>query len=268
MKEKYKITRNSLIRELLRSGSLMYVFISLFWLIPDIQFCFALGFISGTVRSESGIPLSGVKVKAIVFEGQYQYISTFTDENGDYKIDSLDICKYILRTFNTLDYMDEYYDNVYAKADAYVFKILHNSEFQNIDFELCNDGGGYIEGTVLIEGSTTPIEGVSMQFINTNTRMEHIARSGTDGYYKSSLLPLGTYYIFGYGAPKGYFSEYFDNKEVMNTADVVAVSEAGICITANFELKEIKSGIAGNVYIEETGDPIDDAWVIAYSPAW
>ena len=62
--------------------------IILIFLFPNISLASQFGRISGFVFSETGAPLENVKVRAIVYEGQYQLIYTHTDQNGYYLLDS------------------------------------------------------------------------------------------------------------------------------------------------------------------------------------
>ncbi|MBN1351937.1 carboxypeptidase regulatory-like domain-containing protein [candidate division KSB1 bacterium] len=240
--------------------------IILIFLFPNISLSSQFGRISGFVFSETGAPLENVKVRAIVYEGQYQLIYTHTDQNGYYLLDSLNVGKYQLRTLNESGYLDEFYDNVFDQKEASVFKILQGSDIQNINFELSSNGGAIIDGEVRDEITSNAIVGITVKFINAATKMEHATSTNQKGYFRSPILTPGAYHIYVDGSIKSYASEYYDNKYNIEDADTVVLSQVGAIRTVNFRLKAIKSGITGSVFEELTGAPIDDAWVVAYSP--
>lgn len=241
----------------------LILIVNFIWLILNISICLAANSISGTVRNEDGQALYGVRVQAIVYGGPYQYFAVLTDENGNYSFDNLSVGKYILRTYNQLGYMDEFYDNVYEEQEASILKLIKNTKVKDINFVL-NQKGGHIRGKIMVRKLQTPIEGVGVIFINKHTLTDFLTYSEANGHFKSPALPIGNYFVLAYGSPKGYISEYYNNKNYLEEADTVNVDLSNKAFI-NFELDK-GSVITGKVYEAETLDPITDARVVIYTP--
>lgn len=143
----------------------------------DFQLEKGIYHIEGKVTDMSGAPLVGVLVKETY---QNSGISTYTDDNGEYKLDltpySDDVNKYILTASKTNYYQQEYTINLSTKDYG---------RTSNVNFQLGN-GVFHIEGKVTDQNGQ-PLSDVLIK--ETYHNMGTSAYSDHTGYYKLDLVP-------------------------------------------------------------------------------
>ncbi len=184
-------------------------------------------FIRGRVTNESGDALAQVFVSASVFGGpcceSYFGVSGAT---GDYAMpvrQNVDVKVAFFPPFGS-DLLFEYYNNKpdFGTADVVPVRVI---DVPSINAEL--ERGGRVSGTV------TDAAGAAISGVNVNVQTETgafvaFARTANDGGYSVVLRP-GRYKV-AFFPPFGsaLLFEYYNNKFLLDTADVVAVGTAAV----------------------------------------
>jgi hypothetical protein len=208
------------------------------------------GRISGTITdAATSQPLSGVYVYVYNASGvQITYGST--DGSGVYASRSgLPTGTYYARTYNSLGYADELYDNIPCPGGMCTLTsgtpvaVTAGATRTGVDFAL--PLGGRISGTVRDSGASAPLAGVTVYIYN--SAGTHVAYGSSDSsgtYLSYSVLAPGTYYARTLGA-LGYVDELYDDIACPGGACVVTVG-TGIIVTGGTTTTGIDFALAPN----------------------
>ncbi len=234
-----------------------------------INFALALGGrISGTVTDVStSLPLGGVPVRVYNALGSSMGTAT-TNASGVYTASmGLPAGTYYARTFNTLGYVDELYDNIPCPCTVTggaPIAVTAGVTTTGIDFALAV--GGRVSGTVTDAATTLPLSGVSVRIHNSAGTVAATATTNASGVYTTSVgLSSGTYYVRTSNA-LGYVDELYDNIAcpctVTNGAPIAVTAGA---TTTGIDFALGRGGrISGTVTDASSGTPLVDVEVDIY----
>jgi hypothetical protein len=136
---------------------------------PSIDFTLPSGgSISGTVTDESGNPIEGASVDALLFEGCCAFSVATTDFDGTYTIAGLPAGSYRLFASAT-GFASEYYDDTVDASLASPVPVADAADTPGMDFALaaCNSPWPLADGDDDCDGYSTAVE----KFIGTNPLM-------------------------------------------------------------------------------------------------
>ena len=199
------------------------------------------GSITGTVTAAgSAAPLSGVTVYVYNASGSSVGSAT-TDASGVYTKGGLTTGTYFVKTWNTLGYIDEVYNNLPCNGESCPsvttgtgVSVTTGATTGGIDFGLVL--GGSITGTVTAASGGAPLSSVTVNIYNASGVSVGSAATNASGVYTKTGLPAGTY--FARASKSSYSGEFYDNLPVWTsvTASTPIVVSAGAQTTANFAL--------------------------------
>ena len=203
--------------------------------------------VSGVVTDEStNEPIAGALVAVFPskkhrwFDGNMPkwnkvYYTTFTDDQGAYKIGGIPEGKYVVASW-ARDYVAEFYDDVRFPFKATVLELDGAATMQDINFALMPRRGktfaegpghgrfGSIGGRIQSQGGL-PVESAFIYAIDSEGAMVASEISGEDGSYALDGLEEGEYTIL---ASRALYEEtYYPNTTEMSQATVLSVSESG-----------------------------------------
>jgi hypothetical protein len=202
------------------------------------------GAISGKVTDAiSSLPLKGAMVEVLNATGSGTSQTAFTDENGDYLVNT----NLATGTFN-----------VTASSTGHIIKTVSGITVtagvgtKNVDLAL--EKSGTISGTVTDSVSSAPLESVAILASTVGGVFGGFAVTNTSGQYNiNTNLATGTYNV----------SALFPDLHVSKTVSGIAVT-AGAETTTDLALD--RSGIiSGRVTGSSSGQPVAGASVIASS---
>ena len=127
-----------------------------------------------------------------------------------------------------------------------------------------NPGGAALTGTVTETGTGDPLAGVQVIALSAaDFRLARGTVTDANGDYALDVAP-GDYkleFVDGSGA---HAMEWYDDLDLTGIADAVSASAPGV---ADADLDPLTGSIAGTVTDEPSGDPLEDAWVLAIGPS-
>ena len=180
--------------------------------VTGVDFVLATGGrISGTVKNASGAPLAGVTVTFLGASGQ-SVGSVSTDATGAFTSTSLPSGTYFARTYNTLGYLDELYDDLVCPGGSCsatggkAITVTAPNTTTGIDFTLA--AGGRISGTAR-NGAGAPIS-ATLHFYDSSGNWAGYANTDSSGAYVSAGLPSGSYRVTTSNW-QGYVDEAYDD---------------------------------------------------------
>jgi hypothetical protein len=237
-----------------------------------------VGRVLGKVTDEvTGDPIRNVTIQ--IFHAGVtptEWVQVLTDDQGNYEA-VVHAGNHVLQAIPpfTTSYMSEWYDDAADSASATPVNVTEGGT-ATADFKLAKKPvgpQGTIAGTVVAEGSMTPLQFVQIMFHRTGGQVGVIAGPLTDaaGKYEAKV-EVGSYFVRAVPPPfAGYGAEWFDNAALMAGATPVVVTE-GATSTADFALPKIdlpplpgvKGKIAGTVVNEVTTGPIANVRVFFY----
>lgn len=234
-----------------------------------INFALATGGrISGTVTDLStALPLANVPVRVYNALGLSLGTAT-TNGSGVYTTSTgFPSGTYYARTFNTLGYIDELYDNITCPCTVTggaPIAVAAGATTTGIDFALAS--GGRLSGTVTDVASGLPLAGVSVRIYNTLGAVAATATTDATGAYTTSVgVPSGTYFARTSNS-LGYVDELYDNIPCPCTAingTPIAVTAGATTTGINFALG-LGGRIGGRVTDASSGTPLLDVGVDIY----
>lgn len=121
---------------------------------------------------------------------------------------------------------------------------------------------GFITGTVTDESTSNPIQGVAVYFISLTAHKHDLTYTDNSGNFNKSL-PLGLYKIRYFKL--GYFTEYFDNKADLRSADSILLG-ISVPVNASASLAKIPPPVYYTVsgWVKNaTGEPVKSAVTIS-----
>jgi hypothetical protein len=155
--------------------------------------------ISGTVRNDAGIPLSGVFIDLYDDLGFFDF--TVTGPAGTYLFQNLPGATYYLHTDSLRTHVDEWWDDVSGAADSLFFDpikakatpltVTFLQTASDITFHL--EPGASISGLVMSAG--LPLTNTFVDAYQPNGTRLISALSDSNGFYTISGLPSGSYAV-------------------------------------------------------------------------
>ena len=228
------------------------------------------GSFSGTVTDASSLaPLSGVTISVYNAASTF-LVSTATNASGQYTVGGLPAGTYYLKTYNTLGYIDEVYNNVPCPLGVCTspgstgtgVAVSVGGTTGGINIGLT--AGAAISGSVTDASSGTPLVSGFVYFYTSAGAFVGSATISS-GTYSRTLLAAGTYYLKTDNS-LGYIDEIYDNLPcrawscpAVGTGTGVAVATGGSA-TANFTLAPGGS-ITGTVTSSVSGTPVQGVLV-------
>jgi uncharacterized surface anchored protein len=214
------------------------------------------GSISGIVTDAQGNPIEGAWVGAGLHDGSWWGQAT-SGADGTYRITGLVTGEYQVDVW-TEKYLHEYYNSVRQPEDATPTSVLEGQETPNINFSL--DLGGSISG-IVTDAQGNPIEGASVHAGPDDGSNWGDAETGPDGTYKITRLVTGEYRVDVWA--EGYFHQFYDGVRDWELATPVSVVEGQDTLNISFNLD--LGGTISGIVTDAHGNPIQGAWVEAYS---
>jgi len=227
------------------------------------------GSISGFIWASDGItPIPRVGVIAGPIKHGFQGAGAESIEDGSYTIGGLAPGDYTVRTGEDMPnwYAGEFYNSELSRQTADKVTVTAGNDTSNINFTL--EEGGWLTGHVFDEQTGEPISGVQLDaHAPEGDFVTPAPWTFYDGSYKF-VLREGDYLIrAGIGIDQAhgysYVSEWYDNSYDMDNATVVSVVIHQETSGIDFYLSKAGS-ISGYIY-SDTGEPISDASVYAFS---
>jgi major membrane immunogen (membrane-anchored lipoprotein) len=208
------------------------------------------GSISGKVTDgPSATALSGMTVSACPTAGGYCYTTT-TSASGTYTITGVPAGSYVVSSGGTVNYVTQYYNNVYDVASATPVAVTAGGTTSNINFAL--QGSGSISGKVTDSATSAAISNMAVKVCPVAGGDCSVVLTDASGNYTAAAVVAGSYYVSSGGAGTNYYSQYYNNEPDQAHANQVNVT-AGINTTnINFSLQKAGS-ITGKVTDSVTG---------------
>ncbi len=215
-----------------------------------------LGVISGTVTTETGVPLAGLNV--YVRSSDYHFFfggteSIETSADGTWSIGGLYPGDYVVEVIggNTV-YAGEYHNDVYDFHKATPLSIDFDQTLTGINSQLAI--GGVISGNVT-DLAGYPIQTGHVYVLNSS----HFGDIQPDGSYTLTGLPPGDFILRAYTWGADFAPEYYDDEQHYQEATPVPVTLGGITENINFSLMPA-GAISGRV-TDPDGEPLQNVWV-------
>jgi hypothetical protein len=217
------------------------------------------GSVSGTVVADaSGTPLSGICVDLSLPSGGFIGRAT-SAANGTYLLAGVAAGSYKVRfedCVTPLDYAAEYYDNKPDFGSGNLVAVTAGATTSGVNAGLAI--GGRISGTVVAEGTGTPLSGICVSAPNpTNGSSIFRVTTGADGTYVISGLAAGNHKVRFEDCvtPIDYAVEYYDNKSDLNSGNLVSVTAGATTSGVNAALA-LGGRVTGTVVADAGGAPL------------
>jgi hypothetical protein len=185
--------------------------------------------ITGKVSPVGGGSLnarSGVYVSAINSDGGYVSTAFVNTATGQYTVGKLGTGNYRLQFRDTSGvYLDEYFNDKATLATATSVAVTAGVTTANTDIELTL--AGTISGTVSSAGGGS-LDGSARVYVYAYSRDGRLLSQGpidmATGAYTAGNLDTGDYRLYFVDYSNAYASEYYNDKETLETATPVAVT--------------------------------------------
>ena len=222
--------------------------------------------ISGTVTTEGGQPIQGVRVCGIAEPEAYEDVCSETDSAGNYQLLELFGTDYRIRFSgeeNNLRYVSEWYDNATYFTDVDVFHLGGG----NATINAALAEGGSIAGIVTDEVTHQPIAGIRACATNSQGWQHRCSFSGADGGYLLNGLPSDAYSVTYEGGNRvNYLREFYEDTETWAQATDVIVTVPAVTAGIDAELAA-GAEVLGRVTDPATGAPSEGVFVCAMEVA-
>jgi hypothetical protein len=220
--------------------------------------------LDGTVTAvPGGAALSNVSV--VVYTSTMStssLVSTSTNFVGHYEVLGLRAGTYYLK-FNASygsAYLDEFYNNQASLAEADPVAIASQAA---VTINAALETGGTLTGMVTAVVGGVPLEDVTVTIYNEDDEYISSDSTAADGAYEVLALSPGSYKL-RFSAPynSAYLSEFYDNQDALETANLVSVTlNAVVQIDASLE----KGGtLTGAVTAVVGSGPLENVQVEIY----
>jgi subtilisin family serine protease len=231
---------------------------------PNIDFSLPMGgSISGQLISESGgVGLENVQISIRTSDYSGSKYA-FTDSSGNFTVNGLPTGDYLVQTYNTIGYIDEYYNDSLSYNDATIIHLEAPNTISGIDFALAD--GGTISGHVTDGSSSEPLGGVGVSASyagGSGVSVFKFGNTDAEGNYTLTGLPAGNYRV-ATANNTGYIDEYYNDVLDYGSATLVPVNAPNNTPDIDFALT-VGGSISGRVTDEVSGDPLDYLSVWAY----
>ncbi|TET47213.1 T9SS type A sorting domain-containing protein [candidate division TA06 bacterium] len=226
------------------------------------------GCITGRVTDEgTGQPINDAFVRVYTDPFGDPVADAFTNVYGHYEICELEQGIYFVHA-HAQGCEGEWWDNQCCPGDADTVEVRAGQTTDHIDFALeCEHPTGCITGRVVDQETEEPIHEAYVA-IYSSPRGAPVAHTYTNehGVYEICGLEPGIYYAFAHAYECE--GEWYNNRRRPENADPIEVHGNQITDGINFSLLCEHPGtgcIVGRVTDEETGGPINDAFVRVYT---
>ena len=224
------------------------------------------GSITGTVTdAASGAPLSGVGIYVADSSGNYAGWAT-SNVSGVYSQTGLPPGTYYVRTYNSLGYIDELYDDHSCEpSDCYPYTagtpvvVTAGTVTPNINFVLVL--GGSITGTVTDAGTGQPLAGVDVAVMSAGSNMSYFVMTNASGVYTATGLATSTYEVWTSNS-LGYLDEKY-NDVPCNGSDCWSVKGNPVNVTIGAATGGINFGLVLGGTISGTVTDVTGALPVA-----
>lgn len=256
--------------------------------VGDIDFYLELGgTISGMVTDSTGVGIPNAYVAATPYNSLPRptwmdslavWGGAVTDENGYYKISTLDSGEYRVTAkivMNTFPFFQvKFYDNKDDYFEADPVPVNNGQEASGIDFQLDYElATGGIAGTIT-DAKGDPLKGIYVfawkhsngdSFYNNFRGFSSLVKTDENGNYEIKHLSTGKYVVSAIRAEWWKFETiYYDGVSSFKDATPVPVADT---ITTDIDFVFGQSAdlgaISGNVTSDEDGTPVANAFVQA-----
>lgn len=218
------------------------------------------GAISGFVYDENNNPIAGVDVYAFTTTGTYYEQTSVSQEDGSFYISNLTVGLYVVRVFNRLGYVNEFYKDALQKSEATRIKVNANSVSSNIIIRL--ERGGFASGHLYKKDGSPLTTGIEVSFFEANNKtLMGSCISMPDGSFISPALPAVDHVIMAGDTEQGYVITFYDNVYNWNEAELVQITANDTVPDVDFYLEKGGS-ISGYVYEEGSPGKYISAWVV------
>jgi len=234
------------------------------------------GTIAGTVTdAATGGAIAGAVVYVYHASGT-SYVTATTNASGVYTRTGLPTGTYFVRTFNSLGYLDELYNDMPCPGGTcnattgMGVGVTAGATTGNVDFALA--AGGQITGTVTNAETGAPLASGSVRAYDANgTAVGNAAYLNTSGSYTLKGLPTGTYYIRTTNSLSFVDELYNDvacpgGRCALTTGIGVSVTNGAVTSGIDFALAT-GGTITGTVTDADTKAPLAGTLVYAYDAA-
>lgn len=219
-----------------------------------------------TVRAvdQDGIPVPDLRIRVIEASSEWETVArartgidgaaTLHVAPGSYKV-----------AFAGLDwndpYLEEWWDDASGFEDAEVLAVTASSEIL-LDPQL--QLGGFISGRIVDADTGAPLTAQPMLWADDLTWGKSTGdwRSDSNGYYRISGIPTGTFHVSVDQRYDGYVEMWHDGRLVKESADPVHVTAGQDTTGINFSMV-VGGTIKGTIYSEATRTPLSDMTVKA-----
>ena len=230
------------------------------------------GTITGTVTdADSGAPLAGVSVAAVLESGSSAGSSVTTSASGVYTLTGLATGTYYVRTSNGAPYLDELYHDLPCLGGSCLptagtgVEVTAGSTTSGIDFGLVP--GGSITGAVTDAGTGEALANVTvLVYTASGSSAGSSVRTNASGVYTATGLATGTYFVQTSGSVP-YLDQLYTDL-ACPAWNCTVTSGTGVVVTAGTTTNGIDFALAmggritGTVTDAGTGAPL--AYVAIY----
>ncbi len=220
------------------------------------------GSIAGRVTNTDDSGIENVEVSIFSTDG-YGITNTFTDASGNYTAGGIPTGSYkVYFHGNNAGYVSEWYNDKQDLDSADVVAVTAPGTTAGIDAVLAP--GGSIAGRVTNTGGGG-IQNIRVDIYTPEESPVSSAVTDASGNYSAGGIPTGSYKVYFYGNNAGYVSEWYDDKQVITSADELAVTAPGTTSGISAVLAREVGSIAGRV-TNAGGSGIQNIRVDIYTP--
>ena len=169
------------------------------------------GSITGTVTNTGGTLLQNIFVQVYADNGTF-ISSASTNSLGVYTIGGLTTSQYYLRTFNSLGYINELYDDITCLSCTTTggTPVSVTTGVQTTGKNFVLTLGGTVSGTVTSTATSAAIPSISVYLYTASGTFAGSGFTNASGVYTTTGLPAGIYFART-SSSLGYMDEVYDN---------------------------------------------------------